>query len=128
MVKQKIKIIFCDEKRNPHSELVAFYGSHDTSAKLRAQILWNNNTKSLVWTHIVSEKIRNQKEILIKINKTEAKLLEKYLQEIVMGDTTNREGHAAKVYFNALFGVEFSRSSDNVINAALNYGYSIFAF
>ena len=38
---------------------------------------------------------------------------------------TNREGHAAKVYFNALFGMDFSRSQDNNINAALNYGYGI---
>lgn len=38
---------------------------------------------------------------------------------------TNREGHAAKVYFNALFGLDFTRTEDNFINAALNYGYSI---
>ena len=38
---------------------------------------------------------------------------------------TNREGHAAKVYFNALFGLDFTRSADNSINAALNYGYGI---
>lgn len=41
------------------------------------------------------------------------------------GDETNREGHAAKVYFNALFGNEFTRSQDNAVNAALNYGYSL---
>ena len=29
------------------------------------------------------------------------------------------------MYFNSLFGKEFSRSADNVTNAALNYGYSI---
>jgi len=40
-------------------------------------------------------------------------------------DATNREGHAAKVYFNALFGLNFTRTSDNFVNAALNYGYSI---
>ena len=40
-------------------------------------------------------------------------------------DATNREGHAAKVYFNALFGLDFTRTEDNLNNAALNYGYSI---
>ena len=40
-------------------------------------------------------------------------------------DASNREGHAAKVYFNALFGKDFSRTQDNSINAALNYGYSL---
>ena len=38
---------------------------------------------------------------------------------------TNREAHAAKVYFNSLFGKEFSRDDVNSINAALNYGYGI---
>ena len=41
------------------------------------------------------------------------------------GDATNREGHAAKVYFNALFGMDFTRTAENSINAALNYGYSL---
>ena len=29
LTKKKIKVIFCDEKRNPSSELVGYYGSHD---------------------------------------------------------------------------------------------------
>ena len=45
--------------------------------------------------------------------------------DVEFGDTTNREGHAAKVYFNALFGKDFTRTADNSINAALNYGYAI---
>ena len=52
-------------------------------------------------------------------------MLKSYTLEIKMGDESNREGHAAKVYFNALFGMDFSRSADNDINAALNYGYSL---
>ena len=39
LVKKKIKVIFCDEKRNPSSELIPYYGSHDTSVKIRRQ--WN---------------------------------------------------------------------------------------
>lgn len=38
LTKKKIKVIFCDEKRNPSSELVGYYGSHDTSNKIRKQI------------------------------------------------------------------------------------------
>ena len=34
LVKKKIKVIFCDEKRNPSSELLPYYGSHDTSIKI----------------------------------------------------------------------------------------------
>ena len=51
--------------------------------------------------------------------------LEEYINEVEFRDETNREGHAAKVYFNAMFGMGFSRSQDIPINAALNYGYTI---
>lgn len=125
LAKRKIKVIFCDEKKNPSCELVNYYGSHDTSNKVRKQINWKKNTKEAVWTEIVSEKIRKQKEMLELLGKEESDLLESYLKEIAWNDGTNREGHAAKVYFNALFGLEFTRTEDNLINAALNYGYSI---
>ena len=125
LTKRKVKVIFCDEKRNPSSELVSYYGSHDTSNKIRKQIAWRQNTKEAVWTEIVSEKIRKQKELLELLGKEEAELLSSYLQQIAWNDETNREGHDAKVYFNALFGLDFTRTEDNLINAALNYGYSI---
>lgn len=125
LAKRKIKVIFCDEKRNPTSELISYYGSHDTSNKVRKQIAWKTRTKEAVWTEIVTEKIRKQKEILELIGKKEAELLDGYLKEITWNDETNREGHSAKVYFNALFGLDFTRTDDNSTNAALNYGYSI---
>ena len=123
--KRKIKVIFCDEKRNPSSELVSYYGSHDTSNKVRKQIAWKQKTKEAVWTEIVTEKIRKQKEILEILGKEESEILSSYIKEITWNDGTNREGHAAKVYFNALFGLDFTRTEDNYINAGLNYGYSI---
>lgn len=97
-------MIFCDEKRNPSSELIPYYGSHDTSAKVREQIKWMPEAKKSVWTEIVSEKIRNQARVLEDWNCSEAEMLWDYVDEIQPGDATNREGHAAKVYFNALFG------------------------
>lgn len=123
--KRKVKVIFCDEKKNPSSELVSYYGSHDTSNKVRKQIAWKENTKEAVWTEIVTEKIRKQKELLELLGKGESELLSSYLKQIAWNDETNREGHAAKVYFNALFGLEFTRTEDCLTNAALNYGYSI---
>lgn len=125
LTKRKVKTIFCDEKRNPSSELISYYGSHDTSAKVRKQIIWSKEVKTEVWTEIVTEKIRNQRNFLKKLNKMEYKLLDDYIEQVQIGDSTNREGHAAKVYFNALFGVKFTRTSDCPINAALNYGYGL---
>lgn len=125
LTKRKIKVIFCDEKRNPSSELIPYYGSHDTSAKIRKQIAWSKEVKTDVWTEIVTEKIRKQRDFLKKLNKIEYKMLDEYVEQVKIGDRTNREGHAAKVYFNAIFGVKFTRTSEDSINAALNYGYGL---
>ena len=125
LIKNKVKVIFCDEKRNPSSELLPYYGAHDTSIKIRHQMEWTQENKAAVWTEIVAQKIRKQAELLRDLGKTEAKLLDQYIQEMAFGDETNREGHAAKVYFNALFGKDFTRTEDCPLNAALNYGYSI---
>lgn len=125
IVKNKIKLIFCDESRNPTAEISALYSSYNTSEKIRLQIKWDEYTKGEVWQLIVKQKIKNQKNLLEASGKSEYALLEKYIEEVELKDETNREGHAAKVYFNAIFGKSFSRSDDTNINAALNYGYAI---
>ena len=125
LIKNKIKVVFCDEKRNPSSELIQYYGSHDTSLKYKNQLEWSKESKERIWTRIVYEKIFNQMQFLKKLNKEEYKLLEQYLSELEWNDSSNREGFAAKVYFNALYGMEFSRNKECFINAALDYGYSI---
>lgn len=125
LIKNKVKVIFCDETRNPSSELVAYYGNHNTSLKVREQIVWSQGSKDSVWTEIVTEKIKKQKELLERLNKKESKMLAGFIDEIEYKDASNREGHAAKVYFNSLFGMKFTRTQENPFNAALNYGYSI---
>lgn len=126
LVEKKIRVIFCDAKRTPNAELVPYYNSYDCSRKIKAQIGWTDDLKGSIWADIVAEKIRKQAEFLSELHKVnEADLLRSYLSQIEPFDVTNREGHAAKVYFNALFGMDFTRNEENNINAALNYGYSI---
>lgn len=125
LTKNKINIIFCDEKRNPLCEISSYYSSHNSSLKIKNQINWDLFIKQSVWTEIVLQKIKNQKYILQKYGFKECELLDDYLKDMQFYDTTNREGHSAKVYFNALFGKDFSRAQNNNINAALNYGYNI---
>ncbi|MBQ7460122.1 MAG: type II CRISPR-associated endonuclease Cas1 [Oscillospiraceae bacterium] len=125
-IERKIKVIFCDSKRSPAAELVPYHGSHDSSAKIRAQISWQDEIKAEVWREIITEKIRKQADFLGELEKQrEADLLLSYLDQVELLDASNREGHAAKVYFNALFGMSFTRSAENAVNAALNYGYTI---
>ena len=126
LIEKKIRVIFCDAKRNLNAELVPYYNAYDCSRKIKAQIAWSNDLKGAVWADIVAEKIRKQADFLGELDKlNEEALLRSYLAQIEPHDATNREGHAAKVYFNALFGMDFTRSEENITNAALNYGYSI---
>lgn len=125
LIKQKVKVIFCDEKSNPHFELLPFYGSHDCSAKIKEQIAWTDFLKESLWTVIVTEKIENQMKLLKKLNKEEYRILQEYVSQIEHNDNTNREGHSAKIYFSALFGNNFSRNKENSLNAFLNYGYQL---
>lgn len=126
LTEKKIRVIFCDAKRNPHAELVPYYNAYDCARKIKAQIAWSEDLRGMAWADIVAEKIRKQAELLAQLQKNgEAALLRAYLSQIEPHDATNREGHAAKVYFNALFGMAFTRSEENVTNAALNYGYSV---
>lgn len=126
LIEKKIKVIFCDSKRNPAAELLPHHGSHDSSSKIRIQFAWNEDIKSRVWQEIISEKIRKQADFLSELHlQREAELLQSYIGQVELSDASNREGHAAKVYFNALFGLKFTRGEVNPVNAALNYGYSL---
>lgn len=126
LVNKKVKIIFCDCRHNPHSELIPCHGSHDSSRKIKIQLAWTEEIKGKVWTIIVAEKIRKQSEHLRYLGYTEAAdMLLSYVEELYFNDTTNREGHAAKVYFNKLFGNSFNRNKECATNAALDYGYSL---
>ena len=126
LTKRKIKIIFCDEKHNPYAELIPHYGSHDCVRKLRNQSLWDYEIKSQAWSQIIKDKISKQRDVLIRWNhEKQAMMLDRYIDEVDEYDCSNREGHAAKVYFNVIFGDDFTRGFPDPINSALDYGYAI---
>ena len=125
LAKWKIDVVFCDEKRFPYGMLLPLQGSHDTSLHYKSQAAWPKERKDAVWAEIVRAKIRGQLSVLPRDREAERRLIFSYLPQVRPGDATNREGHAAKVYFNALFGMAFTRTEDSLINTALNYGYSV---
>ena len=123
--RRKIKVIFCDECHNPYGELISLHGSHDSSSKIRSQIGWDADSKSRAWMEIVRMKINMQADLVSNFDYDRALMIRSFADELLPGDSTNREGHAVKVYFNSLFGLQFSRKSGNPINSLLNYGYSV---
>lgn len=121
----KINILFCDEKHNPFGELKSYYLAHNSSKKIIMQSKWTQKQKDELWQLIVKNKITNQALLLDKIKSKNYNLVLSYVSDVVIGDKTNREGHAAKVYFNSLFTKKFVRNESDDINSALNYGYAV---
>ena len=123
--KKKIKLIFCDEYHNPECEIVSYQNNYYSYRKIKEQFHFVND-RGNIWKRIVEEKIKNQSRNLEykQLNESMSMLIE-YGRNVEYDDVSNREGHSAKVYFNALFGNDFNRNQDNDINKYLNYGYSI---
>lgn len=125
LANKKIKIIFCDERHNPSCEIIPYYGAFNTSKKIINQTKWKQERKDKAWKEIIRYKIHNQAMLLKKLKINEYVKLLEYEEQVENGDKTNREGHAAKVYFNLLFGKDFIRGREDNTNTALDYGYSI---
>lgn len=89
--------------------------------------------KKQIWQKIIVSKINNQAQALercvlpadITVKKHIDKL--KFLaQRVRSGDKDNKEGQAAQIYWQALFGKGFLRDAEeDGINGFLNYGYAI---
>lgn len=128
LTEYNICTILCGIDHIPKSYILPMNGHFSQSGNINKQICWNENKKKVIHQKIVKAKIKNQAEIL-KCNYKNKYIIEKLYQfenEVELDDKTNREGLAAKIYFRELFGDDFIRFDNDVINAGLNYGYSIF--
>lgn len=126
LIKNNVKVIFCDEKCNPSAELLPFYGAHNTSKRIKTQAAWGKEIKDEIWKVIIVEKIKRQAGVLKRRGFMEEEtLLNSYAMQVLSGDVTNREGHAAKVYFNSVLPDGVTRRSGGFINGCLNYGYAV---
>lgn len=126
LIKNNVKVIFCDEKCNPSAELLPFYGAHNTSKRIKTQAAWSKEIKDEIWKVIIVEKIKRQAGVLKRRGFMEEEtLLNSYAMQVLSGDVTNREGHAAKVYFNSVLPDGVTRRSGGFINGCLNYGYAV---
>jgi len=127
LTKSNVNVVICGIDHIPKSILLPIRGNVQAASILKKQISWRKTEKETAHKEIVKAKIHNQRCLLEFLNKDVQviELLKKYENEVTNGDITNREGLAAKVYFRALFGKTFKRFESDVVNAGLNYGYSI---
>ena len=124
LAQNQTKVIFVDEKDNPIVETAVYYPGTRNMAKLTQQFNWDEHLKEVLWTKIVSQKIKNQIAVLANyhLNKDE---VQDELDQLEINDESNREAIAARKYFMLLFDKNFVRRDTSAINAALDYGYAI---
>ena len=124
LAQNQTKVIFVDEKDNPVVETAVYYPGARNMAKLKKQFNWDEHLKEVLWTRIVSQKIKNQIAVLANyhLDKDE---VQSELDQLEINDESNREAIAARKYFMLLFDKNFVRRDTNAINATLDYGYAI---
>lgn len=127
ITKANIALVICSINHLPTSLVIPHSGNSLTPLMLRKQIEWTQEIKSNVQRVIVKQKIRTQRNLLEYFKKSADVInkLELFEEEVEIADKTNREGLSAKMYFRELFGTNFKRFEEDIINAGLNYGYSI---
>ncbi len=118
-------VIVCTEKMMPNAMLLNLDSNSVQGERYRDQINASEPLKKNLWKQTVEAKIRNQAALLDKLDK-DGSQLKPYWQNVKSGDTDNREGIAAKIYWDALFGDDFMRYHTGASpNEMLNYGYTV---
>ena len=125
LTEQNVAVIFCNEKGMPASMLYNLQGNTTQGETLRNQLEAGEVLKKTLWKQIIETKIKNQAALLNKMGK-EGSILKPLYTNVKSGDSDNREGIAARLYWTALFGRDFIRDRNIPgINSLLNYGYSV---
>ena len=125
LTEQNVAVIFCNEKGMPASMLYNLQGNTTQGETLRNQLEAGEVLKKTLWKQIIEAKIKNQAALLNKMGK-EGSILKPLYTNVKSGDSDNREGIAARLYWTALFGRDFIRDRNIPgINSLLNYGYSV---
>ena len=120
-------LLICNEKHIPVTVILPHNTYFHPLTILRYQMEMTQAFKDSLWDRITAKKITNQARVLGFCGREPAKVrrLLELAEEVTDGDSGNREGIAAKMFFREMYGTEFVRMNDDAINAALNYGYAV---
>lgn len=118
-------VVFCNAQHVPVSMLMNLESNAVQAETYKFQVEASLPLKKNLWKQLIEQKISNQAALMRDIGEDGDKLKPLYLN-VKSGDADNREGVAAKIYWDSVFGNEFVRSRfGGDPNPLLNYGYSI---
>lgn len=125
LCKNNVAVIFCDNKQMPQSMLMPLEANSTLQESYRFQIEASAPLKKQMWKQLIEAKIKNQAALLDRLGKDGTELKPFYMN-VKSGDSDNREGAAARVYWPRLFDDGFKREREGAPpNMFLNYGYSV---
>ncbi len=125
LAENNVAVVFCDGKCMPSSMLMPLVSNTTQQEVQRFQIEASLPTKKRIWKEIIECKLRNQ-AALLDILGCDGSALKPYWSNVLSGDSDNREGAAAKIYWKQMYGQQFVRDRNaDGINSILNYGYAI---
>lgn len=125
LVEGDVQVVICNAKGMPSAMFQGMDSNNLQGETLRNQIACGEVLKKQLWKQIIEAKIKNQAALLDSIGE-DGCVLRPFYSNVRSGDTDNREGIAARIYFQHLFGDNFVRDREEPgVNALLNYGYTI---
>ncbi len=120
-----VPVILCGSNHAPVSILWPIVGHHLQGARMRAQLAASRPLAKQLWRQIVSAKIAMQGHVLA-LNGQEAGAFGLLARKVKSGDPENIEAQAARRYWRAMFGADFTRvRAAGGLNGMLNYGYTV---
>lgn len=128
LLENNVAFITCNDKHHPTGLLLNLDGNTLQSDRFKAQIEASEPLKKQLWQQTIKAKIANQKAVLDKWE-IESSFMNRCLQKVLSGDTSNQEAQAAKYYWRNLLDEEepdfFRARFGDYPNNFLNYGYAI---
>ena len=120
-----IPIVICGRNYLPSSIVLPISGQGRQFRVMQAQIAFSQPRRKRAWQRIVQAKIENQAAALAYAGK-DTTGMKAIATRVRSGDPDNCEAHAARTYWQRLFGAQFRRNRDATdINAAINYIYAV---
>ena len=113
-------VLALDERFHPAGLMLPVEGNQLHARRLRRQIERFPALAPKHWRQIVQAKIRAQAALVPEEPRVAA-----CAEQVALGDETNLEAQAARLYWGAFFGEGFRRHDDSAANKALNYGYAV---
>ena len=126
-IENSIPLVLCNEKHLPCGMFLAFNQNNLSAVRIEEQVKASLPRKKNAWKQVIEAKLIAQAGLLEDVGqKADAHFIMNQAKNVLSGDSTNREAVCAKVFFQSIYGILFSRrNEEDNANHLLDYAYTI---